>query len=154
MQLSSPDFTNGGRLALAQVNSRCGGGNRSPALSWTGATAAAKSFALTVFDPDAGGGRGFWHWIVFNIPATTISLPGGAGSGAGLPAGAAQADNDFGDAGYGGACPPAGSGLHHYEFTLYALGAPNIPGGKGGDVVGYLKAHALATTTLTGTYQR
>ena len=79
MVLTSTDFSNGGQLALAQVNSRCGGQNRSPALGWTGAPAGTKSYALTLFDPDAGGGRGFWHWIVFDIPATATSLPSGAG---------------------------------------------------------------------------
>lgn len=153
MVLTSTDFSNGGQLALAQVNSRCGGQNRSPALGWTGAPAGTKSYALTLFDPDAGGGRGFWHWIVFDIPATATSLP----SGAGLPAGAVQAENGFGDAGFGGACPPPGSGLHHYEFTLYALGVPTISFGsnaEAGELVAYLKSHALATAVLTGTYQR
>jgi hypothetical protein len=154
MELASSDFTNGAMLSLAQVNSRCGGENRSPALAWSGAPGGTKSFALTLFDPDARGGRGFWHWLVFNIPAGTAALHEDAGAGNGLPAGAVQAANDFGEAGYGGACPPAGSGLHHYIFTLYAMGTPTVSEAKGGALAANLKSHALATATLTGVYKR
>src|ERR1700690_1238018 len=69
MELTSPDFVNGAKLSLAQVNSRCGGPHRPPALRWSGVPAGTRSFALTLFDPDAGGGAGFWHWLVFDIPA-------------------------------------------------------------------------------------
>jgi len=157
MQLSSPAFANAGRLALVQVNNRCGGSNRSPALEWTGAPSGARSYALTLFDPDAGGGRGFWHWLVFNIAAGVIGLPEGAGNGNGLPQGTMQAENDFGEAAYGGACPPPGSGVHHYEFTVYALGVATVPSEeqtKVADLVAYLKAHALATAKLVGIYSR
>jgi Raf kinase inhibitor-like YbhB/YbcL family protein len=157
MELTSPDFANDGTLSLAQVNSRCGGENRSPALTWSGAPAGTRSYALTLFDPDAGGGRGFWHWLIFDIAAGTAGLPGNAGAGNGLPGGAVEAANDFGDAGYGGACPPSGSGTHHYEFTLYALGTGKVPFGpdaKAGDLTAWLKFHALATTRLTGLYRR
>jgi Raf kinase inhibitor-like YbhB/YbcL family protein len=157
MQLTSPAFASGGRLALVQVNSRCGGRNRSPALEWTGAPPGALSYALTLFDPDAGGGRGFWHWLVFNIAAGSTGLPEGAGSGNGLPQGAIEAENDFGEAAYGGACPPPGSGIHHYEFALYALGVPKAPFGAQANAAhlsAWLKAHALATATLIGLYSR
>ena len=157
MQLGSPAFANGGRLALAQVNNRCGGSNRSPALEWSGAPPGARSYALTLFDPDAGGGRGFWHWLVFNIAAGVTGSPEGAGGGTGLPQGAMQAENDFGEVAYGGACPPPGSGVHHYEFTLYALGVPNAPfdtHANGADMSAWLKTHALAATTLVGVYSR
>ena len=157
MQLSSPAFANGGQLALAQVNNRCGGSNRSPALDWTGAPSGARSYALTLFDPDAGEGRGFWHWLVFNIAAGVTGLPEGAGNGNGLTRGAMQAENDFGEAAYGGACPPPGSGVHHYEFTLYALDVATVPSGeqtKVADLVAYLKAHALAAVQLVGVYSR
>ena len=153
----SPVFANGGRLALAQVNNRCGGGNRSPALEWTGAPSGARSYALTLFDPDAGGGQGFWHWLVLYIPASTTGLPEGAGAGNGLPQGAKQAANSFGEAAYGGACPPPGSGTHHYEFTLYALGVPDAPFDaqtNGADLSAWLKTHALATATLVGVYSQ
>lgn len=152
MVLTSSDFSNGGRLQLAQVNSRCGGENRSPALSWTGAPSHTQSFALTLFDPDANHGNGFWHWIAFDIPASVPSLA----EGGAVPAGAVQTENDFGTPGYGGACPPPGS-PHHYQFTLYALDAVKAPFGadaKPADAALWFKSHALATATLTAIYQR
>lgn len=157
MELTSPDFTHGARLALAQVNGRCGGQNQSPVLNWSGAPASVGSYALTLFDSDANHGRGFWHWLVVNIPPGAAGLSGGAGSGPGLPAGTLQAKNDFGDSAYDGPCPPSGSGPHHYEFTLYALGAASValsPETKDGELAAWLKSHALATATLTGTYRR
>ncbi|MGH6888241.1 MAG: YbhB/YbcL family Raf kinase inhibitor-like protein [Rhizomicrobium sp.] len=154
MELTSPDVANGKMLSLAQVNSRCGGENRSPAMAWSGAPAGTKSFALTLFDPDARGGRGFWHWLMIDIPAGSAGLREGAGSGAGLPAGAVQSANDFGETGYGGACPPPGSRAHHYVFTLYAMGTPKVPETGAGTLAVYLKSHALAAATLAGLYKR
>jgi Raf kinase inhibitor-like YbhB/YbcL family protein len=157
LELTSPDFVNGAKISLAQVNNRCGGQNRSPALRWSGAPRDTRSFALTVFDPDADGGVGFWHWLVFDIPGGASVLPEGAGSGKGLPSGTVQATNGFREAGYGGACPPAGSGIHHYEFTLYALGAAKIafrPDTNRATLSAYLKGRALATASLVGIYSR
>ena len=155
--LTSSDVVNGAMMRTAQVNSRCGGENRSPALVWTGAPQATRGFALTMFDSDANSGHGFWHWVVFHIPSGALSLPDGAGSGAGLPSGAVQGQNDFGDVGYGGPCPPPGSGTHHYIFTLYALPAASLPLDSKATptaIAQYAKAHALATATLTGIYRR
>jgi|SRR5215469_13264773 len=157
LQLTSPDVANGAALRMAQVNSRCGGQNRSPALAWSGAPKGTQSYAVTMFDSDANGGRGFWHWVVFNIPASAQSLPAGAGSEAGLPSGAAQTENDFGTPGFGGACPPPGSGTHHYTLTLYALAAAQLPLGNSAGasaIASWLKGHALATAALTGTFGR
>src|SRR3954465_14424129 len=99
-----------------------GGQNVSPQLSWSGAPAGTKSFALTLYDPDAPTGSGWWHWVVYDIPATATELPQGAGSGkAPLPAGTVQGKTDFGAAGYGGAGPPPGDKPHRYVFTVYAL---------------------------------
>jgi Raf kinase inhibitor-like YbhB/YbcL family protein len=153
MDLSSPAFSNGGVLSLAQV--KCGGQNISPALQWSGEPSSTKSFALTVFDPDAHGG--WWHWIVLNIPANVHQLVSGAGSGAGLPPGAVPGSNDFSQPTYGGPCPPPGSGVHHYEFTLWALPSVNSPlsaDTKPDSVAQYLASHALAKAELVGTYQR
>jgi Raf kinase inhibitor-like YbhB/YbcL family protein len=121
--LTSTDIAPGGKIADAQVfeGFGCKGGNVSPQLSWSGAPADTKSFALLMHDPDAPTGSGWWHWIVYNIPAATTSLPAGAGGAKGqLPAGAAQGRTDFGTSGYGGPCPPPGK-PHHYHFYLYAL---------------------------------
>jgi Raf kinase inhibitor-like YbhB/YbcL family protein len=156
-ELTSPDILNGAVLPLAQVHSRCGGENRSPALTWSAAPKGTESYAVTMFDADANGGRGFWHWVLFDVPANVQSLGANVGSGAGLPSGAIQAENDFGTRGYGGACPPPGSGPHHYTVTLYALPTARMPTeSESGPsaIAAQLKAHALATATVTGIYKR
>src|SRR5262245_41892497 len=82
-----------------------------------------ESFAVTLYDPDAPTGSGWWHWVVYNIPGSTTSLPAGAGdpSSGLLPAGAAQGNTDFGTPGYGGPCPPQGDKPHRYIVTVFAL---------------------------------
>lgn len=157
LELTSPDMANGAAVAIAQVNSRCGGENRSPGLAWSGAPKGTQSYAVTMFDSDANGGRGFWHWLVFDIPAAMQSLGGGLARAAALPNGMVQAANDFGSTGYGGACPPPGSGTHHYTVTVYALPVPRLPldsNATASGVAAYLKSHALATATLIETYKR
>jgi Raf kinase inhibitor-like YbhB/YbcL family protein len=134
----------------------CTGGNVSPELSWTGAPAATKSFALTVYDPDAPTGSGWWHWVVVNIPASTTQLPSGA-SGAKMPEGAVETRTDFGKPGYGGPCPPAGDPPHHYVFTVYALKAPklDLDAQAGGAMSGFMiRQNKLASATFTATYGR
>jgi len=133
MTVSSTTFTAGGTLPANTIFNSfgCTGGDQSPQLSWTAGPAGTVSYAVTIFDPNAPTNVGFWHWLVYNIPAGTTSLPanipvtgaaGGAGSGA-LPAGALQAMDDYGIQGYGGPCPPAGGGTHNYIFTVTALSA-------------------------------
>jgi Raf kinase inhibitor-like YbhB/YbcL family protein len=134
----------------------CTGGNVSPQLSWTGAPADTKSFALTVFDPDAPTGSGWWHWVVVNIPPTTTQLPAGA-SPSKLPAGALETRTDFGKPGYGGPCPPAGSAPHHYVFTLYALKVPklDLDAQASGAMAGFMiRQNSLGSATFTATYGR
>jgi Raf kinase inhibitor-like YbhB/YbcL family protein len=100
----------------------CSGGNVSPQLSWTNAPAGTKSFVLTMFDPDAPTGSGFWHWVVVNIPTSIGELPTGASKNATkLPPGSLETRTDLGAPGYGGPCPPAGNKPHRYIFTLHAL---------------------------------
>jgi len=158
--LTSSDFAEGDRIALQQAFNGFGspGGNLSPALSWSGAPAATRGFALTVFDPDAPGG-GFWHWLAIDIPPRTTALANGAGDarGRGMPAGSRQARNDFGQAGYGGPCPPPGDRPHHYRFTLFAVDVDRLPiaaDAKPAAIADALRAHTLAETTLTGLYAR
>ncbi|MGH8288012.1 MAG: YbhB/YbcL family Raf kinase inhibitor-like protein [Steroidobacteraceae bacterium] len=121
--LHSPDIAPGGTIGSSYVydHSGCTGDNVSPAFSWSHPPAGTRSFALLVFDSDVPEG-GFWHWVVFNIPATVRSLRAGAGDPTKnlLPRDATQTRNDFGFLGYGGPCPPSGS-RHHYHFMLYAL---------------------------------
>lgn len=160
LKLSSPDFKNNGPLPdkYAYNSWGCTGENVSPALEWGTPPEGTKSFALLVHDPDAPtGGAGFWHWIVYDIPATTTSLPEGAGSGTGLPPGAKQGRNDFGTVGYGGPCPPPGP-KHHYNFTLYPLKVDKLelPPNASAAVIGFnANANVIGKPIkLTGTYQR
>jgi Raf kinase inhibitor-like YbhB/YbcL family protein len=133
--LSSPD------LARATFDNKfvlngfgCSGGNVSPALEWSNLPAGTKSLSLQIHDPDAPTGSGFWHWTVYNIPATAKGLAQGAGnSPAALPAPAFGGATDFFDTGatgvngnYGGPCPPTGDQPHHYVVTLYALAVDDL----------------------------
>src|SRR5438477_12401753 len=122
-KLTSPDIKPGGAILDEQLFNGfgCSGKNVSPALKWSGAPKDTKGFAPLVHDPDAPtGGAGWWHWVLFNIPASTTKLAKGAGKadGTGMPAGAQSGVTDFGSAGYGGPCPPEGDKRHRYIFTL------------------------------------
>ena len=137
----------------------CTGGNKSPALAWSDAPADTKSFAVTVYDPDAPTGSGWWHWVVFNIPAGTTGLKEGAGDakGALLPAGSVQSVTDFGQPGFGGPCPPAGDKPHRYIFTVHALKLEKLPlePNASGAMVGFfLGQNTIAKASLTGLYGR
>ena len=137
----------------------CSGGNVSPELRWEHAPHDTKSFALTVYDPDAPTGSGWWHWVIFNIPPNVTSLQKGSGKldGGSAPAGSIQSMTDFGQPGYGGPCPPKGDKPHRYIFTIYALKVAQLPlkSDASGAMVGfYLNQNALVKATLTGHYGR
>ena len=158
--LTSSDIPAGGKIAETAVFNGfgCKGGNISPALAWSGAPAGTKSFALLVHDPDAPTGSGWWHWVLYNIPAVTSSLPAGAGDAQKslLPAGAVQGRTDFGNSGYGGPCPPPGK-PHHYYFRLYALKVAKLelPADATAAFVGFnVRAQALGHAELMGVYGR
>jgi Raf kinase inhibitor-like YbhB/YbcL family protein len=156
--LTSTDIHAGQTIGNAQVfkGMGCTGGNVSPALRWQGAPTKAKSFALTMYDPDAPTGSGWWHWVVYNIPENTTQLPSGAANG-GLPAGAIQGNTDFGTPGYGGPCPPTGDKPHHYILTIYALDTDklDVPVNATAAYVGFnIHAHAIGKATLTAVYGR
>jgi Raf kinase inhibitor-like YbhB/YbcL family protein len=159
-RLQSPSMAPSGVLSNDQVYSGfgCSGKNISPALSWKGAPHDTRSYALTVYDPDAPTGSGWWHWVIYNIPADVSQLPAGAGNpGGNLPAGALQGHTDFGTAGYGGPCPPAGDKPHHYIFTVYALKVEKIsvPDEASAAMVGFMiHANALAKASVTARYGR
>jgi len=123
--VTSTDMRHGETLADDHVYAY---GNVSPELSWSGFPDATRSFAVTCYDPDAPTGSGFWHWVAFDIPANVTALPRAAGSDdfAGLPAGAKQARNDYGEVGFGGAAPPPGHGPHRYIFAVHALDIPQL----------------------------
>ena len=155
MDLKSTDVAQGTQFPVNEICARYGGGDVSPALTWSGVPPSAKSVAITMFDPDAGGG-GWWHWLVVDIPASATGLPQGAGSGK-LPDGARHLDNSNGNPRYHGPCPPAGSGVHHYHITLWALGdakAPLDAGAAPADAGAWLKQHAIAQAELTPVYQK
>jgi len=126
--LKSDDM--GGQLSEAQVFSGfgCNGKNISPALKWVNAPQGTKSFAVTVYDPDAPTGSGWWHWVIFNIPADVGELKADAGRPEKnlAPKSSLQSMTDFGKPGFGGACPPPGDKPHRYIFTVYALNVTKL----------------------------
>ncbi|MCE7977396.1 MAG: YbhB/YbcL family Raf kinase inhibitor-like protein [Nitrospira sp. NTP1] len=137
----------------------CTGQNVSPALQWDHAPKDTKSFAVTVYDPDAPTGSGWWHWLIFNIPPGTTGLPAGAGNTdkAGAPEGSVQSMTDFGQPGFGGPCPPPGDKPHRYIFTVFALKVDQLPLKKdaSGAMVGYyLNQNAIGKASFTGMYGR
>lgn len=138
----------------------CAGENVSPAVAWKNPPKDTKSFAVFVHDPDAPtGGAGFWHWLVVDIPASTMGLEQGAGAGDGtkLPAGARQITTDFGSPGYGGPCPPVGDKPHHYNFTVYALKVDKLelPPNATASLTGFMvNANTLGKAKFTARYGR
>ena len=155
-RLLSNDLKESGRLPEAQVLNGMGytGGNLSPHLAWEGAPKGTKSFVVTLYDPDAPTGSGWWHWVVINIPATAKELPAGSGGGSNLPAGAVQTRTDFGTPGYGGAAPPAGR-THRYVLTIHALKVErlDIDPQSSAAMVGFMVfMNSLGNATLTVNY--
>lgn len=159
--LRSTNFGDQQALPLDHVHHAMGAGgkNISPELQWEGAPAGTRSFALTCYDPDAPTGSGWWHWVVYDIPANATRLPAGAGApdGRQLPPGSKQGRTDFGTREYGGAAPPPGHGVHRYVFTLYALKVDKleVPEDASAAMVGFMIHFAkLGEARLTATYQR
>jgi Raf kinase inhibitor-like YbhB/YbcL family protein len=159
LTLTSRDVS--GQLSARQEFSGfgCHGGNISPRLQWKDAPKHTKSFALTVYDPDAPTGSGWWHWVIFNIPASVHRLKGDAGNIARniAPAGSVQSVTDYGKPGFGGACPPVGDKAHRYVFTVYALkvAALKLNAATPPAMVGYyLNQNALAKSSLIAYFAR
>ncbi|MGE5864464.1 MAG: YbhB/YbcL family Raf kinase inhibitor-like protein [Rhizobacter sp.] len=159
--LESPVLAPGASLGAEQVldGFGCTGGNRSPALTWHTPPPGTRSFAITVHDPDAPTGSGWWHWVVHDLPADTRGLPVGAGApaGTGLPPPAVQGRTDFGTQGYGGACPPAGDPPHRYRFTVHALKVERLgaPPDATAAMIGFLlHQHRIGQATIEVRYGR
>jgi Raf kinase inhibitor-like YbhB/YbcL family protein len=156
--LTSPDFADGGNLRHTEAHTRCGGRNISPALEWRNPPDGTQSYVLLMHDPDAPGPEGFWHWIAYDIPASTTSLPSNAGDVHKrlMPSGVVQGQSDFGNEGYGGPCPPPGK-PHRYFFRLYAMPVArlNVPPDASATVISsYANATALGKAQLMGLYGR
>jgi len=151
-----------GQFQRDQVLSRayglgCDGGNLSPHINWEGMPQGTLSFVLTVFDQNARNGKGWFHWVVVNIPYAVNSLPRGAGGDGAVEAvGALQTRNDFGQTGYGGPCPPPGQ-THRYVITLTALKVAKLPLDRNATpamVDALVQANKLGSASFTATYQR
>lgn len=137
----------------------CTGENQSPQLSWTNAPKDTKSFAVTMYDPDAPTGSGFWHWLVFDIPVDVHELKAGAGNVSLnlTPKGAIQSITDYGVKGYGGPCPPKEHGIHQYIITVYALKTDSLGLDENTNpaVVGFnLWNNILAKASIVAYYKR
>ena len=160
--LESTDVADGQQMSEAQVFDGWGmtGQNISPQLSWRGAPAETRSFAVTCYDPDAPTGSGFWHLVLLDVPGSVTELAAGAVSGdlPGLPAGAFCVRNDYGVKAFGGAAPPKGDPPHRYVFAVHALDVDNLAS-QGVDsnaspaVAGFnVAAHTIARAVLIPVY--
>ncbi len=154
LTLTSKDLK--GQLSMTEVFNGfgCTGKNISPELSWTGAPEGTKSFAVTVYDPDAPTGSGWWHWLVFNLPASTQGLPKGADLSKST---AVESMTDYGSTGFGGACPPVGDKAHRYVFTVHALDVErlDLKSTSNPALVGYyINSHTLSKASLISYYGR
>jgi Raf kinase inhibitor-like YbhB/YbcL family protein len=159
--VTSSDVTEGGELPQPHVSGVMGAGgeDRSPQLSWSGFPEGTKSFAVTCYDPDAPTRSGFWHWAVFNIPASVTELPAGAGDSGSisLPGSAVTLRNDVGLSQYLGAAPPAGHGVHHYQFVVHALDTDHLDVNSSATpafLMFNMLAHTMARAALTATYEQ
>jgi Raf kinase inhibitor-like YbhB/YbcL family protein len=156
--LTSESITDGQPLANAQVSGLMGSGGEdvSPQLSWSGFPEATRSFAVTVYDPDAPTASGFWHWAVANLPATVTDLPAGVGDGSDLPGDAVTLVNDAGMRRFIGAAPPAGHGAHRYFVVVHAVKVEKLELAEDASpaYLGFnLFANAIARAVIHGTYE-
>ena len=149
LALSTTAFPNGGVIPARHT---CEGADASPPLCWSDAPEGVRSFALIVEDPNAP--VGVWiHWLLWDIPSSTQSLPTGLEPGAGGVSGR----NDFGRRGYGGPCPPRGHGPHRYFFHLFAVDQASLGLAEGSNrqaLENALAGHAVAKAEYMGTYER
>jgi Raf kinase inhibitor-like YbhB/YbcL family protein len=159
LRVTSAVFRDGETIPASAVfdGMGCTGNNTSPDIAWSGAPAGAKSFAVTIFDPDAPTTVGFVHWVLFDIPAGVASLAAGAGGKDGAGIGATQGFTDFGFSRYGGPCPPPGDAPHHYHLTVYALDVDKLGPDSTTTYAKFrfmIRGHVLATGEIVGTYAR
>jgi len=150
LKVSSPAFDEGGSIPAKHTGE---GEDTSPQLDWTNVPDGTRSFAVICHDPDApvvkDGGYGFVHWVLYNVPGGTTSLPEGTADGTTGP-------SDFGKPGYGGPMPPEGHGTHRYFFWVLALGrdADLKPGLTLRQLLETVESDVLGMNRLLGTYER
>ena len=148
--VTSSSFSESGMIPSKYT---CDGVNVSPPLAWTKGPDSTKSYVLICDDPDAPS-RTWLHWVLYNIPSSTTSLPENVPATETVLSTALNGTNDFKTLGYGGPCPP--SGVPRYFFKIFALDCLlNLKAGATADTVtNQMKNHVLATGTLIGKYQR
>lgn len=130
----------------------CSGENKTPELFWENAPKDVKSFAVTVYDPDAPTGSGWWHWAVINLPANISEI-----SEDQIPTSAMQLRNDYGNYKFDGACPPENHGIHRYIFTVYALSVEKIeiPSDASIAMAGFnINAYTIDKAQIVATFER
>ncbi len=157
--VTSQSFTDGQPWSQPQVSGLMGAGgeDQSPQLSWSGFPEETRSFAVTVYDPDAPTGSGFWHWAVANLPATVTELPAGVGDGSSLPGDAITLRNDAGLRRFVGAAPPPGHGHHRYIVAVHALQVEKLDVTEDSSpaYLGFnLFSQAIARALIHGTYEQ
>jgi Raf kinase inhibitor-like YbhB/YbcL family protein len=125
------------------------GENLSPPLHWAPMPGAG-AYAIVLEDPDAPSAKPFVHWLIWNIPAASLSE--GLAATPTMASGAAQGRNDAGRIGYFGPRPP--SGIHHYHFEVFALDGPlkTAPGADLRTLLDAMQGHVLADGDLVGTF--
>lgn len=157
MRMESPDLSEGAQMQLAQAFDQCrmrgkqAGGNQAPVIRWSGAPPGTKSFAITMFDPRAGG-KEFWHWILFNIPASATEWNAATDH---TEAPITEGVNDYSQRGYSGPCPPRGA-TYRFIFNVWALDVPQLdlaPEVTGAQLKPRLQMHVLGKATLTARYE-
>ncbi len=154
--LRSTAFEDGGRIPFAYLSTRCPGENRSIPCEWSGAPEGTQSFVLAIVD-HAPVAREWVHWAVVDIPPDVTSLSEGASRTSAMPPGSRELDNTGGSPGYGGPCPPPGTGDHPYEATVYALSVPRLDIARkvtANDLDRALAGKVIAKASLTGLYSR
>lgn len=155
LKLTSDAFVQDEKVPLRYTGD---GEDVSPPLKWTGVPEHTRAFALICDDPDAPTPEPWVHWVIYGLDEKVDELPEAITPGKSIdtPIKALQGRNTWGNAAYGGPAPPRGHGVHHYNFTLYALSEPlDLAGGATlADLHKAMKGHILVTATLTGTYER
>lgn len=161
LQINSPEIAPNAMISNKNIfkGFGCNGENISPQIRWSNAPLGTKGYALTVYDPDAPTGSGWWHYVAVNIPLNYSELPAafGAENKFEIKDGIKQVRNDFGVHNFGGPCPPVGDKAHRYIFTIYALKTEklDIPESATAAFAGFMiNQNTISKASFTGFYKR